>query len=69
MMISVSNLGSFTRKRKFLGFRRKGVYPYEYVEMAGKNLLLTDVFETFRNTYLKHYKLDPAHFYTAPGLA
>ena len=38
MMISVSNLGSFTRKRKFLGFRRKGVYPYEYVDMAGKNL-------------------------------
>ena len=23
----------------------------------------------FRHTYLKHYKLDPAHFYTAPGLA
>ena len=27
------------------------------------------MFETFRNTYLKNYKLDPAHFYTAPGLA
>ena len=32
-------------------------------------LLLADVFETFRNTYLEHYKLDPVHFYTAPGLA
>ena len=32
-------------------------------------LLLEDVFETFRNTCLGHYKLDPAYFYTAPGLA
>ena len=30
--------------------------------------LLADVFETFRNTRLKNYKLDPRHFYTAQGL-
>ena len=28
-------------------------------------LLLADVFETFRNTCLKNYMLDPAHFYNA----
>ena len=32
-------------------------------------LLLADVFKTFRNTCLGHYKLDPARFYTAPGLS
>ena len=32
-------------------------------------LLLAHVFETFQNTCLKHYKLNPTHFYTAPGLA
>ena len=27
------------------------------------------MFEAFRGTCLEHYKLDPAHFYTSPGLA
>ena len=27
------------------------------------------MFETFRDTFLSHYKLDAAHFYIAPGLA
>ena len=31
--------------------------------------LLADVFETFRKNTLDNYKLDPAHFMTAPGLS
>ena len=31
-------------------------------------VLLANVFEVFRDSCLKHYKLDPAHFYTSPGL-
>ena len=30
---------------------------------------LADVFEEFRDFNLKHYKLDPVHFYTAPSLS
>ena len=32
-------------------------------------VLLANVFEAFRDTCLKHYSVDPAHFYMAPGLA
>ena len=42
---------------------------YHDVYLATDVLLLVDIFETFRNRYLKNYKLDPAYFYTAPGLA
>ena len=31
--------------------------------------LLSDVFQVFRKTVLKTYKLDPGHFYSIPGLA
>ena len=44
-----------------------GCYHDIYLETDA--LLLADVFETFRGTCLSHYRLDPAHFYTAPGLA
>ena len=32
-------------------------------------MLLADVFEGFRKQCLKKYKLDPAHFMTAPSLS
>ena len=31
--------------------------------------LLADIFEQFRGVCLKNYELDPAHYYTVPGLA
>ena len=32
-------------------------------------LLLTNVFENFRKTCMEHYKLDPCHYFTSPGLS
>ena len=37
--------------------------------MQNQGLLLADVFETFRKTCLRQYGLDPALYYTSPGLS
>ena len=42
---------------------------YHDVYLKPDVLLLADVFETFQDTCLKYYKLDPEQFYTVPGLA
>ena len=46
-------------------------YFKDYHELYNKVdvLLLADVFENFRNICLTNYELDPAHYYTAQGLA
>ena len=32
-------------------------------------VLLANMYQAFRDTCLRHYSLDPVHFYTSPGLA
>ena len=50
-------------------FKLKNLGEYHDLYLKTDTLLLSNVFEAFRNTCLQHYKLDPAHFYTSPGLA
>ena len=50
-------------------FKCKSIRDYHDLYLKSDVLLLTDVFENFRKTCLKHYKLDPVHYYTSPGLA
>ena len=50
-------------------FKCQTIRDYHDLYLKSDVLLLADVFENFRRTCLKHYKLDPAHYYTSPGLA
>ena len=49
-------------------FGCKTIRDYHDLYLKSDVLLLADVFENFRKTCLKHYKLDPVHYYTSPGL-
>ena len=52
---------------KTFGCRTLGDYTDLYCRTDV--LLLADVFESFRKTCQKQYRLDPAHYYTSPGLS
>ena len=50
-------------------FQCKTIRDYHNLYLKSDVLFLADVFEKFRKTCLKHYKLDPVHYFTSPGLA
>ncbi|XP_065203746.1 uncharacterized protein LOC135833867 [Planococcus citri] len=50
-------------------FDCKNLGDYSDLYLKTDVLLLTDVFENFRDLCLDTYKLDPAQYYTSPGLS
>ena len=50
-------------------FGIKNLGEYHDLYLKSDVLLLTDVFEEFRNICLENYSLDPAWYYTSPGLS
>ena len=53
----------------FKRFKLKNLREYHDLYVQSDTLLLADVFENFRNTCIKVYELDPAHFLSLPELA
>ena len=53
----------------FKRFKVKNLGEYHDLYVQSDTLLLADVFENFRKTFLKVYELDPTHFLLLPGLA
>ena len=50
-------------------FKMKTMRDYHDLYLKSDVLLLSDVFENFRDVCLDNYRLDPIFYYTAPGLA
>ena len=50
-------------------FEIKNLGEYRDLYVKSDTLLLSDVFENFRNKSIEMYELDPIYFVSSPGLA
>ena len=68
-MEEVSGIDYRHAEKVFNKFNTKNLGEYHDLYVRSDTLLLTDVFENFRNMCIKDYGLDPVYFLAAPGLA
>ena len=62
--------GDYAHARKvWRDFGIKNMGEYHDLYLQTDVILLANVFKEFRRVCIENYGLDPAHFYTAPGLA
>ena len=50
-------------------FKIKNLGEYHDLYVQTDTILLAEIYENFRNKCIEIYRLDPAHFLSAPGLA
>ena len=55
-------------QRVWKEFKIHNLGDYHNLYLRTDIILLANIFEAFRDTFLEHYSLDPAHFYTSPDL-
>ena len=68
-MENITNAEYAHTKRACKNFEIKKFSGNHDLYVQSNILLLADVFENFRNMFLKIYDFDPAKFLSAPGLA
>ena len=68
-MENVTDVDYIHAKRVFKNLNNKNLGDYHDLYVKSDTLLISDVFEIFRNKCIELYGIDPAHFLSPPGLA